>query len=56
MDSKKLIWLGLFVGSTVGGMLPELWGDNVFSFWSVILTAVGGIIGIWLGYKISEGY
>jgi len=56
MDSKKLIWFGLFVGSFVGSILPELWGDNMFSISSVILTAVGGLLGIWLGYKLSEGF
>ena len=46
----------MFLGSTVGGFLPELWGNNVFSLSSVILTAVGGIIGIWLGYQIGKNF
>jgi hypothetical protein len=51
---SKLIWLGLFVGSTIGGFLPSLWGDSLFSLSSVILTAVGGLVGIWLGFKLSD--
>lgn len=51
---RKIIWLGLFVGSTVGGFIPSLWGAGMFSFWGVIFTALGGIAGIWVGYRMSE--
>lgn len=54
MDTKKMIWLGMFVGFTVGSFIPMLWGDNMLSFSSIILTAVGGIVGIYAGYKISN--
>jgi hypothetical protein len=54
MKSKPFIWIGLFIGATIGGFLPSLWGADIFSFSSVILTAVGGIIGIWLGLKLSD--
>jgi hypothetical protein len=54
MDSKALIWIFLFIGSTVGGFIPTLWGDSFLSLWSVVLTAVGGIIGIYIGYKLSN--
>lgn len=51
---KKFIWLGLFVGSTIGGYLPVLWGDSVFSYSSIFFSAVGGIAGIWAGYKLGQ--
>jgi uncharacterized membrane protein YoaK (UPF0700 family) len=54
MDSKKLIWLGLVVGSAVGGYLPLIWGGSAFSFSSIILSAIGGIVGIFAGYKLSN--
>ncbi len=54
MEQKTMIWIGLFVGSTIGGMIPGLWGDNFLSMWSVLLTAVGGLIGIWAGFKLGE--
>lgn len=53
-NSKQLIWLGLFVGSTAGGFLPLLWGGSALSLSSVFLSAAGGVIGIWLGYRISS--
>ena len=43
----------MIVGSTIGGAIPTLWGAGFFSFSSIILTAVGGIVGIWLGFKLS---
>ncbi len=42
------------IGSAIGSYIPALWGDSLFSFSSVLLTAVGGILGIWLGYKLSR--
>jgi hypothetical protein len=54
VSSKSLIWIFLGIGSTIGGFIPTLWGDSFFSVWSVILTAVGGILGIYIGYKLSN--
>ena len=54
MNPKFLIYLGLFIGSTVGGYIPVLWGDSMFSMSSVLLSALGGIIGIYVGFKFSD--
>jgi len=54
MNSKSLIWIFMFIGSAIGGFIPTLWGDSFFSIWSIILTAVGGILGIYLGFKLSN--
>lgn len=43
----------MIIGSTIGGYIPNLWGDSFLSFSSVILTAVGGLLGIWIGYKMN---
>jgi uncharacterized membrane protein YeaQ/YmgE (transglycosylase-associated protein family) len=51
---SKLIWIGLFVGSTVGGFVPSLWGADMLSFSGVIFSAVGGVVGIWLGYRLGD--
>ena len=44
----------MFVGSAIGGYAPMLWGDSGFSFTAIVLTAVGGILGVWVGFRISE--
>ncbi|MES2315536.1 MAG: hypothetical protein V4486_02245 [Patescibacteria group bacterium] len=54
MNSKSLIWLFMGIGSTLGSYIPTLWGAGFLSMSSVILSAVGGIAGIWLGYKLSN--
>jgi hypothetical protein len=51
---KMLVWLGMFIGSTLGSYLPVLWGGSLFSFTSVIVGSVGGILGIWVGYKLAQ--
>jgi hypothetical protein len=54
MEQKSLIWVTTVIGSSIGGYAPLLWGANVFSFSSIILGTLGGILGIWLGFKIAQ--
>ena len=44
----------MFVGSTIGGFIPKLWGASFFSLSSLILSVIGGFIGIWIGFKIGK--
>ena len=47
---------GLFAcGSTVGGLVPALWGGDTFSMAGVLLSTVGGALGIWAGYRLGAG-
>ncbi|MCX6787724.1 MAG: hypothetical protein NT108_01000 [Candidatus Kaiserbacteria bacterium] len=52
MSSKSLIWGGMFIGSSVGGYLPAFWdgGLMAYTFWG----AIGGLVGIWVGFKIAK--
>ncbi len=54
MNSKSLIWIGMFIGSSIGSAIPSLWGADIFSFSSIIWGLVGGVVGVWIGFKISE--
>jgi len=54
MTSKKCIWLGMTVGSFLGGYIPSLWGAGMLSMWSMFLSAVGALVGIWAGYQLSQ--
>jgi hypothetical protein len=54
MNQKTLVWIGMFVGSTVGSYLPLLWGAGFLSLSSVLLSGAGGILGIWLGFKLGQ--
>ncbi len=51
---KTLVWAGFFIGSAVGGFIPGIWGDSMFSLSSIMLSAAGGIIGIFAGYHIGR--
>jgi uncharacterized membrane protein YeaQ/YmgE (transglycosylase-associated protein family) len=51
---KGLIYLGIFVGGTIGSYIPVLFGQDMFSFASILGSAIGSFIGLWAGYKIGE--
>jgi hypothetical protein len=52
--TKKWIMLGMIVGSVAGSYVPALWGSSAFSPISFFFAGLGGLIGIWAGYKIAE--
>ena len=54
MNSRPLIWIGMFIGSTAGGFVPMLWGDSMLSISSIIFSTIGGVAGIILGFKLSH--
>jgi hypothetical protein len=47
--------VGGFVGCTIGGFAPALWGGSELSLSGVMFGIVGGIMGVWLGSRFS-GY
>lgn len=52
---KTWVMIGMGVGSTVGALVPMLFGDaSLLDGWSILGTLVGGILGIWAGYKIGK--
>ena len=56
MNAKPFIWVGVVIGSTLGGLLPELWHASWLSFSGIIFSTIGGLIGIWAGWKFAERY
>ncbi len=54
MDSKKTIYLFMFIGGMIGGYIPLLWGAGYFSFSSIICNALGAFLGIWVGFKLTH--
>jgi hypothetical protein len=47
--------IGMVFGSSLGGWVPTLWGVGFFSFSSIVGTTIGGILGIWLAFKLVRG-
>lgn len=54
--NKKLIYFFMFVGSSVGGYVPVLWGDDLFSMSSILWSTVGGFVGIYVGFKLGQRF
>jgi len=52
MPSRLLIWVSIFIGSTIGGIIPELWGAGMFSYASLLLSGIGALVGLWIAFKI----
>jgi uncharacterized membrane protein YeaQ/YmgE (transglycosylase-associated protein family) len=50
---QRNIWLGILIGSTIGGFIPEMWGADMFSYSSLLLSGAGAFAGLWIGYKMS---
>lgn len=53
---KGIIMLGMAVGSTVGAYFPMLWGGSLLSITSVVLSAIGGILGILGAWKLTQSF
>jgi hypothetical protein len=51
---RSSIWIGILIGSTIGGLIPGLWGDGMLSYSSVLLSGVGAFVGLWIGFKLSN--
>lgn len=50
---KRVMWMGVFIGSSIGSFVPYLWGDhNLLSPWGIFFGAVGGIAGVIAVYKL----
>lgn len=54
MRSRPLVWIGMLVGSTVGGLIPSLWGAGIFAISSIFFSGVGACAGIYIGFKYSD--
>jgi uncharacterized membrane protein YeaQ/YmgE (transglycosylase-associated protein family) len=46
----------MFVGSTLGGLVPALWDQGGLTLASLVGSTIGGIVGIWAGYKLSRRF
>ena len=49
---RRVIWLCFFLGSTVGGFVPEAWGGSAFGGMSLLLGVAGGVAGLWFGARL----
>jgi hypothetical protein len=50
---RRLVWLFVGVGMTVGGLLPEALGGSALGVASLALASLGGVAGLWLAAKLT---
>jgi hypothetical protein len=51
---RKILFMCITVGSTIGGYLPTFLGQGDFSIASLLGGLVGGIAGVFAARRISE--
>jgi hypothetical protein len=42
------IWIAIFIGSTIGGFVPALWGGDMLSVAGVFWSGIGALAGLWV--------
>jgi len=56
MSRKTLVFLGMFIGSLIGGYVPILFGADFLSFTSIIGNGLGGVLGVIIAYKLTANF
>lgn len=56
MDKKVILLVSIVFGA-IGAYVPILLGDtDPLSGWSILGGLIGGLLGIWVGVKLSKRY
>ncbi len=43
---RRIVWIFVGVGMTLGGLLPEVWGGSALGVASLALASLGGVAGL----------
>ena len=54
--NRKVLWMCMAVGSTVGGYLPTVFGQGSFSLASIVGSALGGVAGVFAAARIDADF
>jgi len=49
---RRVIWIFVGAGTTVGGLAPLVWGGSTLGLASLALAGLGGIAGLWFAVKL----
>jgi hypothetical protein len=52
--SKKVVWVGVLIGSSLGGYVPTLFGASGLSLWALLGSTIGGVAGVWAGIVLGD--
>jgi hypothetical protein len=54
---KLLILVSLTVFGLIGGWIGgAIDHGNMFGAWGILLSGVGSLFGIWVGYKVAQNF
>ena len=52
---KAFIWAGIFLGGIIGGAMGMMLDHgNGLGMWTLLLSTVGSLAGIWLAVKAND--
>jgi hypothetical protein len=51
---KRVIWLCVGAGSTVGGLIPAVWGGSALGGASLLLGLLGAFAGLGVGIRLAS--
>ena len=54
MSDKTIVMFGMIMGSLIGSYVASLFGAGILSYSSVIISGIGGIIGVLLAVKLTN--
>lgn len=54
--NRKVLWMCMAVGSTIGGYLPTFVGQGSFSLASIIGSGLGGVAGVFAARRIDADF
>lgn len=54
MMGRGVIGMCATFGLLLGGFVPMLWGASSFGLESLLFSGIGGVAGVWAGFRIAE--
>ena len=49
---RRIVWIFVGVGMTLGGLLPEVWGGSALGVAALALASLGGVAALWLAVRL----
>ncbi len=49
---KRIIWILVGVGMTLGGLAPSMWGGSALGLAALALCTLGGLAGLWFAVRL----
>lgn len=50
---RRIVWIFVGVGMTLGGFVPVVWGGSALGVASLVFGTLGGFAGLWLAAKLT---